>query len=275
MAKKSHQKKLWFLLLLIPVAVVLLAVLLPKDSPDDCSTAYVTALCNPAATPNITAQRTTILDFTDSDTELRITDQYILTNTGSEDASLPLVYPVPFFPENEYINRSEYDSFFCVTVDGKSLSDWWGGHPFPEFEGDMHAGLVPERLMDGSYFSHAFPQWPEIGTARVQAVTPEDSPVGGWYYQLVYYHETVTIPAGGSVAVTAQYVCTNYHKILLTPCLDQIPAENHTLHVTNYENTPEIKATNLPECPSGSKCTISLDPGCTDYAIEFSCAYHP
>ena len=106
-----------FKVLAIVLAVlVVLLVVFPKSPSDDCNNAYVTALCNPDATPNITAQRTTILDFTDSDTELRITDQYILTNTGSEDASLPLVYPVPFFPRSEYENRSQYDSFFCVSI---------------------------------------------------------------------------------------------------------------------------------------------------------------
>lgn len=154
------------------------------------------------------------------------------------------------------------------------MENWWGAQTYPTIITDMRNGLVTQQLLDGTYFSMTFPNWPELGTPCEDAGPSPSELTPIWFYTLVYFYDEIAIPTGNSVTVEAHYQCSRLPGSLLmdeltfAPCADGIPFQSHTLTIGKAENV-DILQQNLGLNLSSSSCTVELDPTRTDYSFQF------
>lgn len=157
-----------------------------------------------------------------------IVDEYSISNTGAQDASVRLVYPITSFDVN-------IDSI-KLSVNGTEVNEWYGAISYVEQDKDLQTNKIAQYLIDGTYFEKAFPKWPELGTACGKPVTPADSMVQDWRYSVVYYTYEVTIPADSCISVDAHIMFAFPSEIRFVQSYNAFDINNHELTIENADN---------------------------------------
>ena len=216
-------------------------------------------LCIMEDCPNLTAERKIELN----DHYNQQFDTYVIHNSG-EETTVKLVFP----------DMGRYG--FSMWIDGKKCDpgNYWAAINATQHTQDIRDHTSLEKLIDGTYFQLAFPNWPELGEP-VHKLPPNEE--NDYYLEptcgVSFIVNSVTIPANGSVTVAiklyhADY-CFMYHS-RLRHLPHEIPLTRETLTI---DETAVIKEQNLSEeMPESGSWTVTLDPTREDY--HFKC-YDP
>ena len=210
------------LALLAYVGHVLFTVL--DGKPGDVSKAqFVAQLGAEDELTNVTVDRTLTLDFgtpfkhaptgrtlpqtTD------VSDVYILKNTGSEDVSRRLFFPVNYLKYD--------DSRVSITLDGKAVGQWYGVGEQPFIDG----GSFSSGVQNGKYYKKALENDAHSGEG------------------FAYYVIDLTLKAGQSAELRLEYPLENACSILVMSGYGAVSCENSRL-IINDPNRIKLLSSN-------------------------------
>lgn len=230
------------LALLAYVGYMLFTVL--DGKPGDVSKAqFVAQLGAEEELTNVTVGRTLTLDFGTSfehaptgrmlPQTVTVSDVYTLKNTGSEDLSRRLLFPVNYL-------RSD-DERVSITLDGEVVGRWYGVGEQPFIDG----GSFSSGVENGKYYKKALANDTHSGTG------------------FAYYVIDLTLKAGQSAELRLEYPLENACSILVLSGYGAVSCENSRL-IINAPNRIKLSSSNknvtIPEY--GGELELSAN---TDY----------
>lgn len=230
------------LALLSHVGYMLFTVL--DGKPGDVSKAqFVAQLGAEDELTNVTVGRTLTLDFgapfehaptgRTLPQTVTVSDVYILKNTGSEDLSRRLFFPVNYL-------RSD-DERVSITLDGEVVGRWYGVGEQPFIDG----GSFSSGVENGKYYKKALANDTHSGTG------------------FAYYVIDLTLKAGQIAELRLEYLLENACSILVLSGYGAVSCENSRL-IINDPNRIKLSSSNknvtIPEY--GGELELSAN---TDY----------
>ena len=230
------------LALLSHVGYMLFTVL--DGKPGDVSKAqFVAQLGAEDELTNVTVGRTLTLDFgapfehaptgRTLPQTVTVSDVYILKNTGSEDLSRRLFFPVNYL-------RSD-DERVSITLDGGTVGQWYGVGEQPFIDG----GSFSSGVQNGKYYKKALENDSHSGTG------------------FAYYVIDLTLKAGQIAELRLEYLLENACSILVLSGYGAVSCENSRL-IINDPNRIKLSSSNknvtIPEY--GGELELSAN---TDY----------
>lgn len=230
------------LALLAHVGYMLFTVL--DGKPGDVSKAqFVAQLGAEDELTNVTVGRTLTLDFgapfehaptgRTLPQTVTVSDVYILKNTGSEDLSRRLFFPVNYL-------RSD-DERVSITLDGGTVGQWYGVGEQPFIDG----GSFSSGVQNGKYYKKALENDSYSGTG------------------FAYYVIDLTLKAGQSAELRLEYPLENACSILVLSGYGAVSCENSRI-IINDPNRIKLSSSNknvtIPEY--GGELELSAN---TDY----------
>lgn len=229
------------LMLLAYVGHVLFTVLDAK--PGDVSKAQsVVQLGAEEELTNVTVDRTLTLDF---DTPFKhaptgrmlpqtttVSDVYILKNTGSEDMSRRLFFPVNYLKYDD-------DSRVSITLDGEIVGRWYGVGEQPLVDG----GSFSSGVQNGKYYKKALENDTHSGEG------------------FAYYVITLTLKAGQSSELRLKYPLENASSILVLSGYGAVSCENTRLIIINDTDCIKLSSSdkNVPIPEDGGEIRLSAN----------------
>lgn len=153
-------------------------------------------------------------------------------------------------------------------VDGSRVESWFCAADDVTVSTDKRSGSFREKLLDGTYFSRAFPHWPELGRACYVPETgdaAETPPHGG----LIYYETTLTLAPGQQAELSACQIYDWIDALSLYPYYRQLTASDFTLEIQNAE-AMHFQSQTVTDGTLGANDVLALDPSRDDYRLEFT-----
>lgn len=122
---------------------------------------YIGSLCLPDPVENLTAERKTELNFSDTDEngdrQANIYDSYYLKYDGDEQMNITVAYPVLDLTNIEAleikVNGAAVNAGYCSACSAEQFAE------------DGQKDMVKEKLERGEYFRSAFPAWPQFDSS--------------------------------------------------------------------------------------------------------------
>lgn len=122
---------------------------------------YIGSLCLPDPVENLTAERKTELNFSDTDEnggrQANIYDSYYLKYDGDEAINVIIAYPVLDLTNIEAleikVNGVAVNAGYCSSCSAEQFAE------------DGQKDMVKEKLERGEYFKSAFPTWPQFDSS--------------------------------------------------------------------------------------------------------------
>ncbi len=149
------------LVLALVIGFVKLILLVFEKQPAREPECYIGSLCLPDPVENLTAERKTELNFSDTDEnggrQANIYDSYYLKYDGDEQMNITVAYPVLDLTNIEALE---------IKVNGVAVNaGYCSACSAEQFAEDRQNDIVKEKLELGEYFKSAFPAWPQFDSS--------------------------------------------------------------------------------------------------------------
>lgn len=164
---------------------------------------YIGSLCLPEQAENLTTERKTKLDFSDSDEngdrQANIYDSYSLRYDGDEPMSITFAYPVLDLTDIKAleikVNGAAVNAEYCTACSAEQFAE------------DRQKDIVKEKLERGEYFKSAFPAWPQLDSsdAAESAVAYCTFEISLEQYEYVNVEISFMRSAGSGVSFVSDY----------------------------------------------------------------------